>query len=115
MFTWLLRIPNTSIYMSFTAAQDHNKAAGRDTTLSMPSSTRREDPAATMRRRSRCFAFVCREVYCLKVIELVSLLLVINYVVDLMMCVILVLCMIYSYIICLFWMLAIWGGRQNRQ
>jgi hypothetical protein len=124
MFTWLLRIPNTSIYMSFTAAQDHNKAVGRDTTLSMPSSTRREDPAATMRRCSRCFAFACRsfgfdfacrEVYCLKVVELVSLLLVINYVVDLMMCVILVLCMIYSYIICLFWMLAIWGDRQNRQ
>jgi hypothetical protein len=33
--------------------------------------------------------------YSLKVIELVSLLLVVNYVVDLMMCVILVLCKIY--------------------
>jgi hypothetical protein len=32
--------------------------------------------------------------YSLKVVELVSLLLVINYVVDLMMCVILVLCII---------------------
>jgi hypothetical protein len=32
--------------MSFRAAQDH-KAAGRDTTLSTPSSTRREDPATT--------------------------------------------------------------------
>jgi uncharacterized protein involved in cysteine biosynthesis len=33
--------------------------------------------------------------YSPKVVELVSLLLVINYVVDLMMCVILVMCMIY--------------------
>jgi hypothetical protein len=33
--------------------------------------------------------------YCLKVVELVSLLLIVNYVVDFMMCVILVLCMIY--------------------
>jgi type IV secretory pathway VirB3-like protein len=32
--------------MSFRAAQDH-KAAGRDTTLSTPSSTRREDTATT--------------------------------------------------------------------
>jgi hypothetical protein len=40
MFTWLLRIPNTFIYMSFRAAQGHNKAAGQDTTSSMPSWTR---------------------------------------------------------------------------
>jgi hypothetical protein len=33
------------------------------------------------------FGFTRRELYCLKVIELVFLLLVINYVVDLMMCV----------------------------
>jgi hypothetical protein len=33
--------------------------------------------------------------YSLKVVELVSLLVVINYVMDLMMCMILVLCMIY--------------------
>jgi hypothetical protein len=38
--------------MSFKAAQDH-KAVGRDMTLSMPSSTRREDPTATTRHRSR--------------------------------------------------------------
>jgi hypothetical protein len=82
--------------MSFGTAQDHNKTAGRDTILSMPSSTQREDPAATMRHRSSCFVFACRsfgfgfacrELYCLKVIEHVFLLLVVNYVVDLMMCV----------------------------
>jgi hypothetical protein len=51
----LLRNPNTSfcihnmfIYMSFRVAQDH-KAAGKDTTLSMVSSTRREDLTTTMR------------------------------------------------------------------
>jgi hypothetical protein len=49
------RIPNMSIYMSFRAAQDH-KAVGRDTTLSMASSTRREDPVATTRHHSSCFA-----------------------------------------------------------
>jgi hypothetical protein len=85
-----------SIYMSFRVAQDHNKAAGRDTTLSMPSSTRWEELAATTRRHSSCFAFAChsfgfgfacRELYCLKVVELILLLLVVNYVVDLMMCV----------------------------
>jgi hypothetical protein len=80
--------------MSFTAAQDHNKAAGRDTTLSMASSTRWEDLAATTRCRSCCFAFAyhsfsfgfaCRELYCLKVVELVLLLLIVNYVVDLLL------------------------------
>jgi hypothetical protein len=40
-------IPNTSIYISFRVAQDHNKAAGRDTTSSTTSSTRWEDPVAT--------------------------------------------------------------------
>jgi hypothetical protein len=108
-----------SIYMSFRADQDHNKAAGRDMTLSTPSSTRWEDPAATMRHRSPCFAFACHsfsfgfachELYCLKVVKVVSFLLVINYVMDLMMCVLLVLCMIYSYIVCLFWRLPVWGG-----
>jgi hypothetical protein len=39
--------------------------------------------------------------YTLKVVKLVSFLLVVNYVVDLMMCVILVLCMIYHvYSVC---------------
>jgi hypothetical protein len=83
-----------SIYMSFRVAQDHNKAAGRDTTLSTPSSTRWEELAATTHRHSSCFAFAChsfgfpcRELYCLKVVELILLLLVVNYVVDLMMCV----------------------------
>jgi hypothetical protein len=51
---------------------------------------------ATTQHRSSCFAFACRsfgfgfacrELYCLKVVELVLLLLVVNYVVDLMMCV----------------------------
>jgi hypothetical protein len=82
--------------MSFKAAQDHNKAVGRDTTLSTPSSTRREDSAATTRRHSSCFGFAycsfsfgfsCHELYCIKVVELVFVLLVLNYVVDLMMCV----------------------------
>jgi hypothetical protein len=110
--------------MSFRAAQDHYKAPGRDTTLLTPSSTRWEDPAATTRCRSRCFAFACRsfgfafacrELYYLKVVYLVSLLLVVNYVVDLMMCVILVLCMNYSCIVYLFWRLPVRRGSQNRQ
>jgi hypothetical protein len=66
-----------------------------DTTLSTPSSTRLEDSAATTRCRSSYFpfscrsfgfGFACRELHCLKVVKLVLLLLVINYVVDLMMC-----------------------------
>jgi hypothetical protein len=49
-----------------------------------------------MHHRSSCFAFACRsfgfdfacrELYCLKVVELILLLIVVNYVVDLMMCV----------------------------
>jgi hypothetical protein len=89
--------------MSLRAAQDHNKAMDSDTTLSTPSSTRREYPAGMTRYRSCYFAFAChsfsfdfacRELYCLKVVELISLLLVVNYVVNLMMCVILLLCMI---------------------
>jgi hypothetical protein len=83
--------------MSFRAAQDHNKVAGRDTTSSMASSTRQEDPAATTWHRSSCFDFACRsfsfgfpshELHCLKVVELVSVSLVINYLVDLIMCLI---------------------------
>jgi hypothetical protein len=35
----LLHNPNTSIYMSFRAAQDHNKAVGRDTISLTASST----------------------------------------------------------------------------
>jgi hypothetical protein len=52
ILTRLFRIPNTSIYVSLRAAQ-HHKAVGRDTTLSTPSSTGREDPAATTQRCSR--------------------------------------------------------------
>jgi hypothetical protein len=72
--------------------------------------------------RSRCFAFACRsfdfgfawrELYCLQVVELISLLLVVNYGVNLMLCVILVLCMIYYCIVCLVWRLPVWGGNQN--
>jgi hypothetical protein len=82
--------------MSFRTAQDHNKVTGRDTTLLTPSSTRREYPAAMTRCRSSCFAFACRslgfgftccELYCLKVVKLILLLLVVNYVVDLIICV----------------------------
>jgi hypothetical protein len=85
------------IYMSFRAAQDHNKAAGRDTTSSTTSSTQQEDPVATMRHRSSCFAFACHsfsfsfsshELHCLKVDKLVLISLVVNYLVELMMCVI---------------------------
>jgi hypothetical protein len=108
--------------MSFMTAQDHNKAAGRDMTLSTPSSTRWEDLTAMTRRRSHCFAFACRcfgfgfasrELYCLKVVELVSLFLVVNYVVYLMMCVILVMYMIYSCIACFGESPS--GDSQNRQ
>jgi hypothetical protein len=53
-------IPNTSIYMSFMAAQDHNKAADRDMTLSTASSTRWEDPTATTWCHNSLFAFACR-------------------------------------------------------
>jgi hypothetical protein len=84
--------------MSFRVAQDHNKAASRDTTLSMPSLTRQEDSTATTRRRSCSLlslavvsvfvSFVMNYI----VVELVLLLLVINYIVDLMMCVILMMC-----------------------
>jgi hypothetical protein len=55
MFTWLLRIPNTFIYMSFRAAQDRNKVVGRDMTSSMPYSTWREDPVATTWHHSSVF------------------------------------------------------------
>jgi hypothetical protein len=74
MFTWL-HIPNTFVYMSSRVAQDHNKGAGRNTTLSTPSSTWREDPVATTWHRSFSFAFTCRsfrfpftcrELYCLE-------------------------------------------------
>jgi hypothetical protein len=58
IITRQFRIPNTSIYMSFRAAQDH-KVMGRDTTLSTPSSTRREDLVATTRCHSR-FCFLSR-------------------------------------------------------
>jgi hypothetical protein len=77
-----------------------------------------------MRHRSHCFAFACRsfgfgftycELYCLKVVKLVLDLFVINYDVDLMMCMILMLCMIYFSIVCLFWRPPVQGGSQNKQ
>jgi hypothetical protein len=106
----LLYNPNTSIYMSFRTPQDH-KAAGRDTTLLTPSSTRQEDPVETTRRRSRSLlplAVVSVLVLLVMnyiVVELI--LLMVKYIVDLMiccgqlycgfddMCVILILCYIY--------------------
>jgi hypothetical protein len=80
--------------MSFRAAQDHNKVTGRDMTLSMASSTQREDSMVTMQHHISCFTFAChsfsfgfayRELYCLKVVELVLFLLVVNYVMDLLL------------------------------
>jgi hypothetical protein len=58
--------------MSFRAAQDH-KAAGRDTTLSKPSSTQSEDLIATTRRHSCSFLPLA--------IVSVLVLLVMNYIV----------------------------------
>jgi hypothetical protein len=48
------------IYMSFRAAQDHNMAAGRDTTLSTSSWTQWEDPTATtvVTSRRHSFSFI---------------------------------------------------------
>jgi hypothetical protein len=66
-------IPNTSIYMSFRATQDYNKVAGRDTTLSMPSSTRWEDLAATTCHRSHSLLSL--------VVVSILVLLVVNYIV----------------------------------
>jgi hypothetical protein len=87
--------------MSFRAAQDHNMAAGRDTTLLTPSSNRREDPVATTRHCSHSLlslavvsvsiSFVMNYI----VDELVLFLLVVNYIVDLIMCVILVMYVIF--------------------
>jgi hypothetical protein len=88
--------------MSFRAAHDHNKAASKDMTSLMPSSTRREDPAATMRRcsfsfafayHSFSFAFACHELYCLELSNLFCFQCVINYIVDLLMCMII---LVYS-------------------
>jgi 4-hydroxybenzoate polyprenyltransferase len=59
--------------MSFRAAQDHNMAAGRDTTLSTPSSNRREDPVATTWRRNRSLLS--------HVVVLILISLVMNYIV----------------------------------
>jgi hypothetical protein len=61
--------------------------------MSMPSSTRWEDPAAMTRRRSHSLlslaviSVLVSLVMNYIVVELVLLLLVINYIVDLMMCV----------------------------
>jgi hypothetical protein len=87
-----------STYISFRVAQDHNMAADRDTTLLTPTSTRLEDPAATTRRCSHSLlslAVVSVLISLIMNVELVLLLLVINYIVNLMMCVILVLCVIF--------------------
>jgi hypothetical protein len=68
----------TFIYMSFRAAQYHNKAMDRDTASLTPSGTWREDPTATTWRRSFIFAFACRsfsfafayrELYCLELLN----------------------------------------------
>jgi hypothetical protein len=65
--------------------------AGRDMTLPTPSSTRREDPAATTRHRSRSLLSLAVVLVFVSlvmnyiVVELV--LLVMNYIVDLMICV----------------------------
>jgi hypothetical protein len=67
--------------------------ARRDSTLSTPSSTRREDPAATTQRCSHSllsFAVVLILVLLVMnyiVVKLVLLLLVVNYIVDLIICV----------------------------
>jgi hypothetical protein len=107
-----------SIYMSFRMAQDHNKAAGRDTNSSTASSTRWEVPVATMWHHSSCFAFTCHsfcfgfpshELHCLKVVEVVSVLLVINYLVYFIMCVI-ICCVKYIPIYC-----ACFGGSPFRE
>jgi hypothetical protein len=87
--------------MSFRAAQDHNMIVGRDTTLWTPSSTRREDPVATTRRCSRSLLLLAIDLVLILVVmnyivvELVLFFLVVNYIMDLMMCVILVLCVIF--------------------
>jgi hypothetical protein len=87
--------------MSFRVAQDHNMIAGRDMTLLTPSSTRWEDPAATMWCHSHSLLSLAIVLVLISlvmnyiVVELVLLLLVVNYIVDLMMCVILVLCVIF--------------------
>jgi hypothetical protein len=80
--------------MSFRAVQDHNMAAGKDTTLSTPSSTRWENLAATMWCCSHSLLSLAVVLVLISlvmnyiVVELVLLLLVIKYIVDLMMCVI---------------------------
>jgi hypothetical protein len=104
--------------MSFRVAQDHNKMTGRDTTSSMTSSTRREDRVEMTLHHSSCFAFAyrsfnfgfpSRELHYLKVVELVSVSLVVNYLVDLMMCVI-ICCVNYIAIYCTYF-----GGSPSRE
>jgi hypothetical protein len=79
--------------MSFKVAHDHNKAVGQDTTSSMASSTRREDPTATTRHRScSLLSLAIVLVFILLVmnyivVELILRLLVVNYIMDLMICV----------------------------
>jgi membrane protein YdbS with pleckstrin-like domain len=71
-------------------------AVGRDTTLSIPSSTRREDQAATTRCHSRSLLSLAIVLVSISlvmnyiVVKFVLLLPVVNYIVDLMMCVMLV-------------------------
>jgi hypothetical protein len=76
--------------MTFRAAQDHNKATGRDMTFSTASSTQWEDPVAMTWRRSCSLLSLAVVLVSLVmnyiVVKVVLLLLVINYIVDLMMC-----------------------------
>jgi hypothetical protein len=76
--------------MSFRVAQDH-KAAGRDTTFSTPSSTRWVDPAVTTRRHScSLLSLVVVSIFIslvMKYIVVELVLLVVNYIVDLIICV----------------------------
>jgi hypothetical protein len=65
--------------------------------------------------RSFSFGFACHELHCPKVVELVLVSLVVNYIVDSMMCVI-ICCVNYIpvYYACV-WRLPFQGGNQNRQ
>jgi hypothetical protein len=79
-----------SIYMSFRVAQDH-KATGRDMTLLTPSWTRREDSAAMTRHCSHSLlSLSIVSVFVLLVMNYIFVKLVwliVNYIVDLMICV----------------------------
>jgi hypothetical protein len=110
--TCQFRIPNTSIYLSFRAAQDHKAA------IRLCRHPLQPDGMIWWQQRGAVvvFAFSLAIVFVLVslvmnyiVVEL--LLFVVNYIVDFMiyMCVWCV-----CYIMCLFWKLPIWGGSWNR-